>query len=363
MSGFKIPYTNLYQQYIDCKWEIDRAIEETIATSQFITGPYVTSFESALCEYTGAEACASTGSGTTALACSLQAAGIGYKDEVITTPMTFVATTESIASVGAVPIFVDIDPKTYLINIDKIEQYITKRTRAILFVDLYGQCPDVDRLRNICNEYNLVLIEDAAQSFGNRYKGRTVGSLPADYTCVSFNPVKNLGAMGDAGCVLGSESNIELVRMYRDHGRSNRYSYERIGYNARIDNMQANIVRTKLPYLNTWLKRKRKICNYYTEQLVTVDVPVLEPGNDHTYYGYVIRSNRRDELKQHLAELDIETNIQYATTTNTQPAYKEWYQECPNAELAVKEILSIPSWYSLTDDQVQYIVDSINSFK
>lgn len=358
----KIPYTNLHQQYVDCKWEIDRAIEETIATSQFITGPYVNSFETALAEYTGAEACASTGSGTTALVCSLRAAGIGPGDEVITTPMTFVATTEAIAIVGATPVFVDINPETYLIDVDTIEQYISDRTRAVLFVDLYGQSPDLHRIRAICNEHGLVMIQDSAQSLGNLYRGKHVGTV-ADYTCVSFNPVKNLGAMGDAGCVLGNETNMGYVRAYRDHGRSDRYSYNHIGYNARIDNLQANIVRAKLPYLNTWLERKREIAQFYTDNITTVDVPRVEPGNDHTYYGYVVRTNRRDELKQHLAELGIETNIQYATTTNTQPAYQEWYTECPRAELAVKEILSIPCWYSLTTQQVRYIVQAINTFK
>jgi len=362
MSGFKIPYTNLHQQYQDCKWEIDRAIEETIATSQFITGPYVNSFETALIEYTGAEACASTGSGTTALICSLRAAGIGPGDEVITTPMTFVATTEAIASVGASPVFVDIDPETYLIDIDLIEQHITERTRAILLVDLYGQCPDLYRIRAICYNYNLIMIEDAAQSFGNVYKDQVVGTY-ADYTCVSFNPVKNLGAMGDAGCVLGPKENMNRVRMYRDHGRSDRYSYDYVGYNARIDNLQANIVRAKLPYLNIWLERKQAIAEYYSKNIRTVDTPVIEPGNAHTFYGYVVRSNHRDAFKQHLADAGIETNIQYATTTNTQPAYSKWYKECPRAELAVKEILSIPCWYSLTDAQVEYIVDTINKFK
>ena len=362
MSGFKIPYTNLHQQYQDCKWEIDQAIEETIATSQFITGPYVNSFESALAEYTGAEACASTGSGTTALVCSLRAAGIGPGAEVITTPMTFVATTEAIATVGATPVFVDINPETYLINVDTIEQYISERTRAVLFVDLYGQSPDLHRIRAICDEYGLVMIQDAAQSFGNTYRGKHVGTV-ADYTCVSFNPVKNLGAMGDAGCVLGNETNMQYVKAYRDYGRSDRYSYDYVGYNARIDNLQANIVRAKLPYLNTWLERKRAIADYYNTNIKTVDVPVVETGNDHTYYGYVVRSNQRDAFKQHLLDAGIETNIQYATTTNTQPAYSKWYRECDRAELAVKEILSIPCWYSLTDAQVEYIVDTINTFK
>jgi len=359
MSGFKIPYTNLYQQYVDCKQDIDQTIAETIETSQFITGHYVELFESELCKYTGASACASTGSGTTALICSLRAAGIAPGDEVITTPMTFVATTESIAAVGAIPVFVDIDPATYLIDATKIESAITSKTRAILFVDLYGQCPDIKYIKDICTEHNLIMIEDAAQSFGNIYNNSMVGTL-SDYTCVSFNPVKNLGAMGDAGCVFSNTDNIENVRMYRDHGRSSRYEYEHVGYNARIDNLQANIVRAKLPYYKTWLDRKKSICDYYTDQLInTVQIPKIEPGNLHVYYSYVIRTKNRDKLKEKLHNAGIQTNIQYATATHTQPAFCQWYSTCPETEQAVNEILSIPSWYSMSDSQVEYVVEQI----
>lgn len=358
----KIPFTNLHQQYLDCKFEIDQAIADTISSSSYITGPDVTTFETAMAQYVGSEDCASTGSGTTGLLCAMRALNIGPGDEVLTTPHTFVATTEAIVSVGATPIFVDIDARTHLIDLDILESKITDKTRAVLFVDIYGQCPDMDRLRNICQVHNLYMVEDAAHSLGNYWKNRSVGSL-ADITCFSFNPVKNLGAMGDAGCVTGSRELMNRVRMYRDHGRIGRYDIVEIGYNARIDNMQSNIVLAKLPYLQTWIDRKRAICNRYTNSLSSlVQVVATEPGNTHGYYVYVIQTPQRQKLQEFLTSAGIQTNIHYATTTHLQPAYQRWYTPCPIAERTVNEILSLPCWYSMTDLEVQYVIDKVKEF-
>jgi dTDP-4-amino-4,6-dideoxygalactose transaminase len=359
----KIPFTNLHQQYLDCKTEIDSAISTVIASSSYITGPDVTRFETAFAEYVGAEDCAATGSGTTALLCAMRALGIGAGDEVLTTPHTFVATTESIVMVGATPIFVDIDADTHLIDLELLEQKITPRTRAILFVDIYGQCPNIDRLHNICQQHNLLLIEDAAHSIGNRFNGRPVGSF-ADITCFSFNPVKNLGAMGDAGCCTGSHALMEKVRMYRDHGRIDRYNIVELGYNARIDNFQSNIVLAKLPKLQSWLDRKKSIAKYYSDRLQScVKVPTVEPGNTHSYYVYVIQTAQRDQLRQYLDQHGIQTNIHYATTTHQQPAYQKYSTPCPVAEKTVSEILSLPCWYSMTDSDVDYVVDCVRGWQ
>jgi dTDP-4-amino-4,6-dideoxygalactose transaminase len=358
----KIPFTNLYQQYLDCKTEIDQAIASTIASSSFITGPDVTRFETAFAQYVGAEDCAATGSGTMALIIALRALGIGPGDEVLTTPHTFVSTTEAIAMVGATPVFVDIDPHTHLINLDYIESNITPCTRAILFVDIYGQCPDMVALRNICTQHNLFMIEDAAHSIGNSFNGQPVGSI-SDITCFSFNPVKNLGAMGDSGCCTGSHELMEKVRMYRDHGRIGRYDIVELGYNARIDNFQSNIVLAKLPKLKGWLDRKRAIADYYTSQLINdVRTTAIEPGNTHSYYVYVIQTPRRDELKQYLEQCGVQTNIHYATTTHMQPAYQKYAQPCPVAENVVHEILSLPCWYSMTDLEVEYVAGQVKEF-
>jgi len=296
----KIPFTNLYQQYRDCKHEIDQAIQKTIESSSFITGLDVTLFEKEMAAYVGSADCASTGSCTTALICSLKAAGIGPGDQVLTTPHTFVATTEAIAIVGADPVFVDIDPDTHLIDLDLLEQSITPQCRAVLFVDIYGQCTDLDRLRSICDQHQLIMIEDAAHSLGAAWRGQRLGSQ-ADYTCFSFNPVKNLGAMGDAGCVTGSTVNMDRVRVFRDHGRTSRYEFTELGYNARIDNMQSNIVLAKLPKLQGWIERKRQIADYYNQELAdVVKIIKAQPGAEHAHYVYVIQTPKRDQLKEFL---------------------------------------------------------------
>lgn len=358
----EIPFTNLYQQYLDCREPIDQAIADTIVSSSFITGPDVTRFETAFAAYVGAEDCAATGSGTMALVCALRAAGIGFGDLVLTTPHTFVATTEAIVMVGAEPVFVDIDPNTHLIDLELLEQQITPQCRAVLFVDIYGQCPDIFRLREICTKHSMFMIEDAAHSIGNTYCTLPVGSL-ADITCFSFNPVKNLGAMGDAGCCTGSRELMERVRMYRDHGRQGRYNIVEIGYNARIDNMQSNIVMAKMPRLSEWLDRKRTICNYYDYSFDGVVTTVArEPGNTHSHYVYVIQTAQRDQLKLFLSEHGIATNIHYATTTHMQPAFQAWYSPCPVAERTVNEILSLPCWYSMTEHEIDHVVKTVREF-
>lgn len=354
----KIPFTNLHQQYLDCKTDIDAAIADTIASSSYITGPDVTKFETAFAEYVGAEDCAATGSGTMALICALRSLGIGPGDEVLTTPHTFVATTEAIVVAGATPVFVDINPYTHLIDLDILVTKITPKTKAVLIVDIYGQCPDMNKLRAICTVHNLFLVEDAAHSIGNRFWDEPVGSM-ADITCFSFNPVKNLGAMGDAGCCTGSKELMDKVRMYRDHGRIDRYNIVEIGYNARIDNFQSNIVLAKLPYLEGWLKRKHEIADYYSSRLSDdMWTPTLEKGNTHSYYVYVIQTPHRNALKEYLGSKGIQTNIHYATTTHQQPAYKKYSSPCPNAELVVTEILSLPCWYSMSDAEVEYVADT-----
>lgn len=358
----KVPFTNLYQQYQDCKSDIDLAISRTISSSSFITGPDVTEFEKVMAAYVGAEDCASTGSGTTGLLCAMRALEIGPGDEVLTTPHTFVATTEAIVSVGATPIFVDIDPDTHLIDLDLLESQITTSTRAIAFVDIYGQCPDLDRIKDIAMRHNLVTIEDAAHSLGATWRGQSIGHQ-ADVTCFSFNPVKNLGAMGDAGCVTGSKILMDRVRMYRDHGRIGRYDIVELGYNARIDNMQSNIVMAKLPYLADWIERKRQIVSYYNQEFAGLVKTIHQDdrvGQGH--YVYVIQTEQRDQLQAFLEQRGIATNIHYATTTHQQPAFQSWYQPCPVAEQTVKQILSLPCWYSMTAEQVEYIVGSVKEF-
>lgn len=355
-----IPFTDLQSQYQQAKKDIDEAIEYILRTNSFITGPVVDEFEQTLIDYTGAEACASCGSGTTALQIALKACNIGPGDEVITVSHTFVSTPESIVNVGATPVFCDIDDY-YHMDVDQIEYLITSKTKAILWVDLYGQTPDIDKIKQIATKYNLYTIQDAAQSFGYSYKGNRVGSL-ADITCVSFNPVKNLGAMGDAGCVLGRKDLVELARMYRDHGRKEKFNYEAVGYNARIDNLQAKIVQAKLPYLQGWLERKHNIASYFNKSLQEYyDVPKEHSWGKHTYYVYVLQTNNREHTMNVLKQEGIATSIHYPNPAHMTPAFNPWHKNLPRTEHASKNIFSVPCYFSLTDSQVDMIVEKLKS--
>jgi len=358
----KIPFTDLQSEYQECKWEIDEAIQGCLERNSFITGPDVAEFEQVFSDYTGGESCAACGSGTTALQIALKACGIGRGDEVITVSHTFVSTPEAVCTVGATPVFCDVD-KHGLINISQAESLITKRTRAILWVDLYGQTPDCDKLVALCKQHNLYAIADSAQAFGYKYKGRRVGSL-ADITCHSFNPVKNLGAIGDAGCVTGRKDLVDLARYYSNHGRDTKYVYEYLGYNARIDNIQAKVVQAKLPYLQGWLDRKHEIATYYTEQLSEYYVtPKERPWGKHSYYVYVMEHPYRDEIRQRLGEAGIGTNIHYANPAHLTPAFKKWSKSLPRTEQLSRDIFSIPVYPHLTDGQVEYIVDKCKELR
>ena len=349
-----IPFTDLQSQYQECKTEIDAAIEHCLRTNSFITGKDTTLFEEDMIAYTGAEACAACGSGTTALQISLKACGIGPGDEVITVSHTFVSTPEAVCTVGATPVFCDID-EYGLIDIAQAESLITERTRAILWVDLYGQTPDIDALVALCKKYNLYSIADAAQSFGYQYKGRRVGSL-ADLTCISFNPVKNLGAIGDAGCVTGRKDLVDLARYYSNHGRDTKYVYEYLGYNARIDNIQARVVQAKLPYLQGWLDRKYEIAQYYSKELAGYYItPIEHDWGQHSYYVYVVEHVDRDRVRTALLEQGIQTNIHYANPAHNTPAFAPWHRSLPVTERKSATIFSIPVYPHLTDTQVEYI--------
>ncbi len=360
-QNIKIPFVDLYPQYEEVQSEIDMAIKDIITRSDFITGPTVDKFEKAICEYTGAEDCASIGSGTNALVCALKALGIGPGDQVMTVGHTFVSTTEAIVNVGAKPYFVDID-EFYHMDVREMEAF-DNSLKAILFVDLYGQTPDIDKINEFAKTFDLKVIEDAAQSFGSEYKGMKVGSL-VDLTCFSFNPVKNLGAMGDAGAVTGAKELVDKVRMYRDHGRKTKFEYDTVGYNARIDNLQAVIVQAKLKKIDAWLDKKRQICRRYTEQLDDIVIcPQEAPWSKHTYYVYVIETpeGTRDKLQQFLKDKGIATNIHYKFPTHKTKAFDTGV-ELPNTEYACDNILSLPCYHTLPEHHQDYIIKTIKEF-
>jgi len=359
-QNIKIPFVDLYPQYEEVQTEIDMAIADIIARSDFITGPTVDRFEKAICDYTGAEDCASIGSGTNALVCALKALGVGPGHQVMTVGHTFVSTTEAIVNVGATPVFVDID-EFYHLDVSKLQ--LSDTLKAILFVDLYGQTPDIDKIKEFAKEFNLSVIEDAAQSFGSEYNGKKVGSL-VDLTCFSFNPVKNLGAMGDAGAVTGTKALVDKVRMYRDHGRKTKFEYDTVGYNARIDNLQAVIVQAKLKKIDEWLDKKREVCRRYTKHLSgVVGCPLEAPWSKHSYYVYVIETpaGTRDALQSFLKDKGIATNIHYKFPTHKTKAFDDG-SVLPRTEYVCENILSLPCYHTLPEHHQDYIINAIKEF-
>lgn len=361
-----IPFTNLKAQYDHAKKDIDCAIKYCIDNSHYIIGPVVDEFERKIADHVGAEDCAATGSGSTALLCALHALNIGKGDEVITTPHSFVSTSESIIQTGATPVFVDID-SNYLINIEQIPSAITPNTKAILFVDIYGQCPNINKLKKIAKQYNLFLIEDAAQSFSAKYHNNMVGSL-VDLTCFSFNPVKTLGAMGDAGAVTGSTELINKVKLFRDHGRDDKWSSKVMGYNARIDSLQARIVQAKLPYLVHWVNYKRKIADRYTKELnYSFITPTICSYGTHVWYVYVIRvatNIDRNHFIEYMKNNNIMCNIHYKEPITKQPAYLQYAvnTQLPMSDYVCEKIVSLPCYFGLTDEQQSHIINTANKY-
>lgn len=363
----KIPSVDLKIQYLSIKQEIDSAIQDVIDKTDFISGKAVSIFEHNFADYLGVKGVAGVASGTSALQLAMLALGIGPGDEVITTAHTFAATAEAIIHVGAVPVFVDIDPRTYLINPDDVEKNINSKTKAILPVHLYGLSADMDELQAIAKKNNLWLIEDAAQAHGARYNGKACGSMGV-IACFSFYPGKNLGSFGDAGAV--SSNNEELlfkVKQLRDHGRSAKYIHEIVGYGERLDTIQAAILDVKLRHLEKWNDMRRQNAKMYSELLK--DLPVVLPsvptGLQHVFHQYVIRSNKRDLLLEYLKSFEIQVGIHYPIPLHKQPAFQDFIYHplsLPEVESCTNEIMSLPMFPELTEDQINFVTSKISDF-
>jgi len=364
----QIPLVDLKFQYLSIKKEIDEAIQRVLDSSNFIMGEEVKKFEEEFANFCNAKYAIGVSSGTDALFLALKAIGIKPKDEVITVPNTFIATTEAITMAGGKIKFVDINPLTYNIDINKIESAITKKTKAIIPIHLYGNPAEMDTILDIAKKYNLRVIEDAAQAHGAEYNGKRVGTL-GDIGCFSFYPGKNLGAYGDAGAVVTNDYEIaQKIAMLRNHGRIKKYKHEFEGINGRLDSIQANILLVKLKYIDKWTAKRIQKANIYNELLKNhneIVKPVVLPNSKHVFHLYVVRLKNRDKIQKKLKKEGISTGIHYPIPLHLQPVYKNLgYKEhdFPITENLAKEILSLPIFPELTMRQQLFITKKLKEF-
>jgi dTDP-4-amino-4,6-dideoxygalactose transaminase len=363
----KLQMVDVVGQYEKIKSEVDAAIRSVVDSGQFILGKQVGEFECAVAGYLGMKYAVGCASGTDALQVAMMALGIGQGDEVITTPFTFVATTETIVLLGAKPVYVDIDPGTFNIDPAAIERAVTRNTKAIIPVHLYGQAADMDPILELARKHQLRVIEDAAQAIGATYRGRKIGSF-GDIGCISFFPSKNLGAFGDAGMVVTNDPGLAArMRMIIVHGSKERYYHEILGVNSRLDTLQAAILGVKLRYLDQWNTARRKSAGRYNELLagLPVRVPFVADGAHHIFHQYTIRAPRRDALAAWLKDKGVPHAIYYPIPLHLQKAYASLggrRGDFPISEKAAIEVLSLPMHTELSEDQLEYIARTIREF-
>ena len=362
-----VPLVDLKAQYESIRQEIDPAVLRVLGSGSFVQGGAVRHFEQEFAGYAGAAHAVTVNSGTSALHLALLAAGIGPGDEVITVAHTFVATVAAILYAGATPVLVDIDPETFAIDVARIEAAITPRTRAIVPVHLYGHPADMDPIMKIAQARGLTVIEDAAQAHGAWYRDRPIGGI-ADLTCFSFYPSKNLGAYGEGGAVTTNRDDYDRsLRMLRDWGCEQKYHHKLKGYNYRLDEIQATILRVKLRHLEGWNQARRDHAAAYTSALANTSVvpPTEKPWARHVYYVYAVRSEARDDLQRWLKSRGVETGIHYPIPVHMQEAYSDLgYSkgDFPHSELAAEQVLSLPLYPELRPAQLQQAVAAIHEF-
>jgi dTDP-4-amino-4,6-dideoxygalactose transaminase len=359
-----IPLVDLKAQYHTIKTQICEAIDRVLESSQFVLGSEVAAFEREFADFSGARHGIAVNSGTSALHLALLAAGIGPGDEVITVPFTFVATVAAIVYTGARPVFVDIDPRSYTIDVTQIERAITRRTKAILPVHLYGHPADLDPILEIARQHHLVVIEDAAQAHGAEYKGRRVGSI-GDLGCFSFYPGKNLGAYGEGGMVVTNQSGYDrTIRMLRDWGQEHKYHHVLKGFNYRMEGLQGAILRVKLRYLETWTEARRTHAALYDALLTgsNVQTPQAMAYARHVYHVYAIRTPERVALQQVLTGQGIQSGIHYPFPVHLLPAYADLGYRTGSfhqAETMAAEELSLPMYPELSTEAIHQVAAAL----
>ena len=355
-----IPLVDLKAQYRALKPEIDQAIQRVLDNAQFILGPAVSSFEQDFAAFCHSADAIGVNSGTSALHLALLAAGVRPGDEVITVPFTFVATVAAIEYAQARPVFVDIEPTYFTMDPAKIERAVTPRTKAIVPVHLYGQPADMDAIRDVADRHRLIVIEDACQSHGSEYKGRRCGSMGL-LGCFSFYPGKNLGAYGEGGAIVTSDPALATkVRLLRSWGEEVRYEHKHRGFNYRMDGVQGAVLGVKLKYLEAWTEARRSHAAEYTRRLTgtAASAPTERPASRHVYHQYVVRVPERDAWRAALTEAGVQTGVHYPIPVHLQPAYADLgYSsgDFPIAERAAAEVLSLPMFPEMTDQQIESI--------
>ena len=365
-----IPLFNLQKQHESLKSQLNAAAIDALNSTHWLLGPQTEKFEEEFAKTIGVKHCITCSSGASAIQIALKAAGIGPGDEVITTPFTFIATSSSVSLTGAQFVFADIDPHTYNLDVADVERKITKKTKAILPVHLYGYPANMDALMHLANEHGLRVIEDCAQAHLAMCDGVMVGGI-GDAGCFSFYPSKNLGACGDAGCITTNDDEIAArCRSLRHSGRAfnKAYEYDLEGSTLRMDEIQAAILRVKLPHLEEWTEQRRKVASWYAEGLAGVPVilpPTPPAGCAQSYYVYTIRCEKRDELQTYLKEHNISSAVYYPVPLYKQPAYASLNinaADFPQTEKAALEVLSIPMFPEMTQEQVTRVCDTIRAF-
>jgi dTDP-4-amino-4,6-dideoxygalactose transaminase len=361
-----VPFVDLHAQYLSIKDKVDAAIAQVIAESSFIRGPHVDAFEQNWAETVGMKHCISCANGTDALYIAMRALGVKPGDEVITTAHSWIATSETITQAGAHVVFCDTEEETFTIDPSLIENLITDRTVGIIPVHLYGQAADMAAIMAVAKKHNLWVIEDCAQAHLARFEGRMVGTF-GDIATYSFYPGKNLGAYGDAGCVVTNDDELaEWMATFARHGGKGNHVME--GMNSRMDGLQGAILNAKLPHLPTWTDARRRVAAHYDELLVGVrDIrtPHIAPRHEHVFHLYVIRTEERDSLRKHLGEAGIATVLNYPKALPFYPAYsylRHQPEDFPNAYSNQSRILSLPIYPEMTDNMVSYVTESISDF-
>jgi len=363
-----IPFVDLKAQYLSIKKEIDTTIQNVINETAFINGKYVKLFEEEYADAYRVKHCISCANGTDAIYITLKALGVGPGDEVITTALSWISTSETITQAGARVVFVDIDPYFYTIDIKRIEEKITAKTKAIIPVHLFGQPVEIEKIRQTCEQYNLHLIEDCAQAHFAEYNNEKVGTFGVAGT-FSFFPGKNLGAYGDAGAIITNDDDFAVkARMYANHGALIKHKHEVEGINSRLDGMQAAILSVKLKYVSGWNEKRLKNALLYNKLLTDIDsiaIPQIRENVKHVFHLYVIRAANREALQKHLAEKGVSTGIHYPTPLPLLPAYRylnHTPSDFPIASDYMNKILSLPMFPGLKEEQIQYVSNLIKEF-